>query len=108
MIREERELVHFTGSRRDLAPPTLNISGIGSDTPDVFALDLLVPMGTVHTITNFRRGSDAQTIRILGSADITIAHNANIKTNTGIAKVLTPDVIYSFTYYNGVWYEAAV
>jgi len=89
-------------------PATLNIQTSDSATPNVFAVDLLVPDGSAVTITNFLRGSDAQLLRILGDGVAQVAHNTTIKTNTGAIKTLTADVIYSFTYYAGVWYEAAV
>jgi hypothetical protein len=108
MIKTETELVHFQGGRRDLTPPTKNISGIGSAAPDVFAVDVLRSSGGTYTITDFVRGAEGQVLRILGDSNITIAHNARIKTNTGVAKVLVDEVFYTFLYYNGVWYEAAI
>jgi hypothetical protein len=107
-VQKFNEIVFFAGSRRDLVPATLNIQTFNSATPDVFAVDLLIPDGSAVTITNFLRGADAQLLRILGDGIVVVDNNATIKTNTGFFKTLNANVIYSFTYYAGVWYEAAV
>lgn len=59
------------------------------------------------TVTNFLKGSDWQELSILGDGFTTIAHNANIKTSTGIAKLLAANLVYHFTRFNNVWYEDA-
>jgi hypothetical protein len=63
--------------------------------------------GTPTTITNFTGGYSGKTIRLLGNTNVTIANNATINTNTGANKVLLANRIYTFTRYNGVWYENA-
>jgi hypothetical protein len=57
------------------------------------------------TVTNFVGGAEGQTIKLLGHGNTTIEHNSLIKTNTGANKTLSADIVYTFTMFNGVWYE---
>lgn len=56
-------------------------------------------------ITNFLNGSEGQAISILGDGNTSVNNNAVIKTNTGATKTLLNKVVYTFTYYDGIWYE---
>lgn len=78
----------------------------GETEPSVQDVNVFVCGTTVVTITNFKNGQNSQTVRILGDPNTTIAHNSNISTNTGANKVLTADIIYTFTRVNNKWYEA--
>lgn len=53
------------------------------------------------TITKFTRGSLGQSVKFLGDGFTTIDHNASIKTNTGAAKLLAADKVYTFTTFDG-------
>lgn len=59
------------------------------------------------TVTKFDDGADCQELRILGDGFTTVANNANIKTNTGVNKLLAVNKVYRFTNFNGIWYEDA-
>lgn len=59
------------------------------------------------TITNFTGGYSGKTIRLLGNANVTVKNNVTINTNTGADKLLAANKVYTFTNYNGVWYENA-
>lgn len=59
------------------------------------------------TITNFKGGAAGQTIKLLGEGQTTIANNANIKTNTGGAKLLALNIVYTYTLFGAIWYEDA-
>lgn len=59
------------------------------------------------TVTDFREGSDGQTIIVKGDGFTTVAHNANIKTSTGANKLLAVDRAYMFVQFSGVWIEIA-
>lgn len=59
------------------------------------------------TIADFQNGSDGQVLSIRGDGFTTIAHNAKIKTSSGADKLLSADLVYRFTYFNGIWYEDA-
>lgn len=57
-------------------------------------------------------GAENQLLRILSkNSNATLKHNfgsspGSIRTNTGADKLLSADVIYTLTYYQGVWYES--
>ena len=57
------------------------------------------------TITNFIGGAAGQTIQLLGEGQTTITNNTTIKTNTGAAKLLAANKVYTFTLFGAVWYE---
>lgn len=61
--------------------------------------------GSATTITNFLGGYSGKTIQVLGNANVTIENNANIVTNINANKTLTANRVYTFTRYNGKWYE---
>jgi hypothetical protein len=77
--------------------------------PDVNGVSLLslANYATATIITNFVGGVVGQMITLIGKNTVTIANNSTIKTSTGINKVLSANVVYRFTNYNGVWYEGA-
>jgi hypothetical protein len=65
-------------------------------TPEVTNVEFWQANNTAPTtITNFDKGQDAQCLHILGEGFTTIAHNANIKTNTGANKLLLADKVYT-------------
>lgn len=55
------------------------------------------------TITNMTGGVQGQTVRLLGNANVTVANNTTIKTNTAANLTLVANKLYPFTYVNGVW-----
>jgi hypothetical protein len=77
----------------------------GDTTPSVKDVKKCKCGTTVVTITDFDDAQDGQEIFILGNANTTVSHNANIKTNTGANKVLAADKVYIFVNFNGVWIE---
>lgn len=68
---------------------------------------IVLTHGVATTITNFTGGYSGKTIRLRGNVNATIANNATINTNTGADKILVASRIYTFTNYNGIWYENA-
>lgn len=82
----------------------------GATTPDVTNSNLafLATYTAPATVTNFIGGVVGQVLTVLGNSNVTIAHNATIKTSSGANKVLSSNVVYRFTNYNGVWYEDAL
>lgn len=81
------------------------VSILRTATPDVQNVPYFYSHSSAVTVTNFKHGQDGQTIKILGNGNTTITNNANIKTNTGANKVLAANMVYTFTYFNKVWYE---
>lgn len=57
------------------------------------------------TVTQFDDGAEGQELNILGDGNTTIAHNSNIKTNTGANKLLATDRMYRFIKVNSLWVE---
>lgn len=80
----------------------------GITTPDVINRTLIILNNSGATsITDFLNGQFGQTIRVLAlDANTTINNNSTVKTNTGANKLLVANKIYTFTYYNNVWYES--
>lgn len=79
---------------------------IGSVTPSVANLETWVASNIAPlTITNFLNGASGQKLNVLGDGFTSVANNANIKTGTGISKLLLPNKIYTFHNINNVWYE---
>lgn len=78
-------------------------------TPDVSNRTILtVNNSGAKSITDFKNGQSGQTIRLLAlDNNTTIVNGTSIKTNTGADKLLSPNKVYRFTYYNNVWYEDA-
>lgn len=78
--------------------------------PDTTGTTFLVLVhGSPTTITNFTGGYSGKTLRLLpaNNPNVTIKNNATINTNTGADKLLDANKVYTFTNYNGVWYENA-
>lgn len=91
-------------------PPFAKRPADGTTTPDVTGTSFLNLRDTATpvTITNFTGGITGQTLDVIGTASITIANNANIKTNTGANKVMAAAGNgLRFVNYLGVWYEHA-
>jgi hypothetical protein len=77
-------------------------------TPDTTGTTFIVlTHASATTVTDFLGGFSGKTVRFLGNANVTIQHGTNIFTNTGANKVLAAQKVYTFTRYNGVWYEEA-
>lgn len=96
------------GAAFNILPDVSSSRFDGSTTPSVSNVTgFLAGASTPITITNFLKGSDWQTISILGDGNTTISNNANIKTNTGANKLLAANKIYRFTCISNVWYEDA-
>src|SRR3982750_4262106 len=97
----------FQQSVRFRVPPSLEVDQFfnGDTTPSVEHGTVFKCGTSIVTITNFDKGQDNHTIRILGNINTTIANNSTIKTNTGVDKTLQSNKIYTFTYINNVWYE---
>lgn len=98
--------------QRKLALDVKNVVTLrNTATPNVENLEVLRGSGAVVTITNFLKGQNGQTIRILGDGTTTVDHNATIKRVSGAAGLLAADRMYTFTYLEnlaspgGVWYE---
>lgn len=82
---------------------------INTTTPSAFnGQDLFSNDGVVRTVTDFTGGAIGQSISIRGDGNLTIANNANIKTNTAANKLLAANKIYRLTYYDDlIWIEDA-
>lgn len=91
-----------------LYPPLAVGPAAGTATPDVAQVTrvALSNYSGATTITNFLNGTAQQQISMIGNVNVTIANNATIKTNTGANKTLVATKVYTFTFYNGIWYEA--
>lgn len=86
--------------------PDIYVDTLRSTTPSVANVTVFKGSGSVVSITNFTKGVDGQTIRILGDGTTTIVHDATkICTNTGANKVLAVRKIYTFTLIDNIWYE---
>jgi hypothetical protein len=98
----------FLGSGPVASPHPIRPAS-GTTDIDVTATTLVVLSAYTSptTVTNFSGGVVGQTIRVLGDSDVTIANNVNIQTNTGADKTLASNKVYTFTFYNGKWYEGA-
>lgn len=71
-----------------------------SDTPSVlnqkfFEAKSVSPI----TVTDFKNGSPAQRLYILGDGNTTVEHGTFIFTNTGADKLLELNKVYKFTYF---------
>lgn len=82
----------FNPNSSDTTP---NVSNIG-----------VITCNNNGTIVNFINASDNQLLRILGDGLTTIQFNSNIKTNTGVDKLLLTSIVYTFHYINSIWYES--
>lgn len=88
--------------------PDVNNSRFTSVTPNVANISFVLAGAIAPiTITNLLKGSDFQSLGILGDGFTTMANNANIKTNTGANKLLAANKVYRFTHIDNVWYEDA-
>jgi len=59
---------------------------------------------TPTSLSNFSGGTDGQTVRLLGNANVTLIHGSGIVTRSHQNMVLTADTIYAFTRYAGKWH----
>jgi hypothetical protein len=101
------EDVYFGGQTFFKQLPTKDAGTfIAADTtPSVANIEFWKCGGSLVTITDFDDAATVQIIFIRGDGFTTISHNANIKTNTGAAKLLATDRLYIFAHIDGVWYE---
>lgn len=80
-------------------------------TPSILnAQFLVVNYSSATTITDFPDEKPGQLLHVLqtaGAGTVTIADNANIKTNTDGNKNMVKERVYTFRSYSGVWYEVA-
>jgi len=60
---------------------------------------------TATTVTAFTGGNDGQVLYLFGDPDVTIAHNATIKTISGANLTLAAGRMYQFVNQQGVWYQ---
>jgi len=60
------------------------------------------------TVVDLTSGQEGQNVLFLGDGNTTFANNTKIKTSSGANKLLAANSVYSFTFFMGVWYEAAV
>lgn len=75
-------------------------------TPNVENTEFLAFANTsAFTVTDFRRGSNGQTLRILGDSFTVISHGARIKNVGEISHILLANVVYLYVLYNNVWYN---
>lgn len=94
------------------APTTFNaipeqfVETLFGATPNVANLIFFVSHAVATNLTNMLGGQNGQMVTILGNGNTTVIHDvAKICTNTGANKVLLANIVYRFTYFNGVWYE---
>lgn len=88
--------------------PKVYVGRMSGATPSVKNITRFKGVNTgAVTVTQFKNGSDGQTIRIVGDGQMTITNGANIKTNTGANKLLAVNKCYVFTLFSNVWIEDA-
>jgi hypothetical protein len=109
MSKYESEDVEFLSQVRFNVHPIVQVDTFftGDTTPDVSNRVVFRSPGGATTVTNFRLGTQGQTIKILGNGNLTISNvDGFIKHSTGgPTKILGADAIYTFTLVDGVWYE---
>lgn len=104
-----REKQIYEGGVVFLILPDVNGDSLArSATPSVenrthFIANNLSPL----SVTDFSKGSNFQSITILGDGFTSVSNNVSIKTNTGALKLLVTNKVYRFTRFNNVWYEDA-
>ena len=76
-----------------------------SATPIVSSVEIWKSPSSGVTVTNFLGGAEGQNLYILGNGNLTVSHNATIKTSTGANKVLAANKIYHFKLIDAIWYE---
>lgn len=77
-----------------------------STTPNIYNLERFTTSNTgVVNITNFLNGQPGQTIKILGDGFSTLVFGTNLKTNTGVDKLMLVNRVYTLTFFNNVWVE---
>ena len=59
-----------------------------------------------QNVSYFVGGVEGQTIMVLGDGNTTIVNSSDIRTNTGADKLLAAETVYTFTLFDGVWYES--
>ena len=75
--------------------------------PSILNTQIAIAQNTAPvTVVDFTNGAAGQRLHVLGDSLTTVAYGTNIKTNTGVDKLLLVDLVYTFTRINGVWYEA--
>lgn len=97
----------FAGPVEFQQHPKTYVDSVSGTTFDVENLVALIASNTGATnVTDFTKGADGQTIRILGDGQSTVVNGTLVKTNTGANKLLASNKVYTFTRFNNVWYEA--
>jgi len=77
----------------------------GVTTPSVKNVRCWVCQNTAPvTITDFLDGQEGQTLKVLGDGNSSVQNGPNIVTASG-AVALMANKVYTFTLFNGVWYE---
>lgn len=106
-MRKQVEDVQVIGRTYFHTLPDENVSGSALQTiPDATNVTFLVFQNTgAVSVTNILGGLNGRQLRVKGDGNTTIDNNSNIKTSTGANKLLSVNGVYSFTYYQGVWYE---
>lgn len=96
----------YLGSSFEVPNHAVRVSG-NPTVPSVAQSSFLVlhTYTAATTITDFSGGHSGQTIRLLGSTNVTIQNGTTIKTKSKANVVTDPNTIYTFTNYNGAWYE---
>lgn len=109
MKREPEKVIFEQGPVFAVLPEEwVGIFNKNSVTPNVSNVRVWKCANTLPiVIANFLAGSNGQRLHILGDGISTVAHNVNIKTNTGANKILLTEKIYCFTYINNIWIEDA-
>jgi hypothetical protein len=98
----------YVGSGREMPPHDLHPAN-STASVDITGTSLVICdlYTTPTTVTAFTGGVQGQSLRIVGSANVTIQNNSTIKTNTGADKPLAANQVYTFTLAGGVWRENA-
>lgn len=99
-----QDQVIFEGTTEFLQIPIRRPTKFVGTTPNIFGNEYWKADNN-GTITNFIKGAEGQTLRILGDGLTTVSHNTNIKTATAANELLNANVVYKFTLFDGIWYE---
>jgi hypothetical protein len=106
--RSQWETEGFLGSSPSVAPHAVRPAS-GSTRVDVSNAGLVVlfDYSRSATIRHFDGGVNGQTIRVLGRSKVSIASSRTIATATGRTLKTRTRRSYTFTMYDGVWYQSS-
>ena len=58
-----------------------------------------------QAVSNLLYGQEGQSVKILGDGFTTLTYGVNIKTNTGISKLLSTNKVYTLTLFDTTWVD---